>query len=575
MRPSEKKNFKLRSRLVGALFLLVFLTIGIKAVYLQTFRGTWLSKKAANQYEKSFVSHGKRGIIYDSKKRVLAQSIDVTSVAAYPAKVKAPQQAAKSLAKVLRLNRRGLKRKLASKKSFVWIKRQVSPKEVKAIKALSLAGIDFIPEHNRFYPNRTLAAQVIGFSGIDGNGLEGIEFYYDTHLKGLKDDFTVFMDGLGNGFAADQSLTANHSGNDITLTIDRTIQFIAETTLEETVRRFSAKSGLAIIMAPHTGAVLALAHYPFFNPNSFNDYSQQLWRNRIITDPFEPGSTMKIFSAAAAIESKKCRPDTIFYCENGAYKIGSDVIHDVKPYGKLSLHQIIKYSSNIGAVKLGERLGPRYLYSMLRNFGFGKKSGIDCPGETAGSLTHFKRWSKIDFGAISFGQGISVSAMQLVTAVSAIANDGTLMKPYIVKSIISPKGKTIKQFGPRRIRRVVSAETAFAVKKMMLAVVNGGTGKKASLDGYAVCGKTGTAQKIDGTGTYDPDKFTASFIGFAPAGNPQISVLVVIDEPAKNHYGGVVAAPAFKTIARETLGYLNIPPDSKTDRLMARQDNGA
>ncbi len=314
-------------------------------------------------------------------------------------------------------------------------------------------------------------------------------------------------------------------------------------------------------MAPETGAVLALAHFPVFNPNSFGSYHIETWRNRAITDPFEPGSTMKIFLAAAAIESGKCKPDTIFYCEGGKYKIGKNVVNDTHIYGWLSLQQIIKYSSNIGSVKVTEKMGHEILYSSLRSFGFGGKIGIDCPGETTGTLSSYRGWSEMDAGAISFGQGISVSAIQLVAAAGAIANDGLLMKPYIVQAVTDENGRLIKSFGPQKIRTVISAETSETVRNIMKSVITeNGTGTMAAIDGYAVCGKTGTAQKIDESGKYAKEKYIASFIGFAPAEDPKITVLVMVDEPIKEHYGGTVAAPAFSRITQETLGYMNVSP---------------
>ncbi len=536
------------------------MAIGAKAVYLQIFCGPWLSQKAADQYEKSFISHGKRSIIYDINHREMAVSINVTSIAAFPPHIKDARATAKALEKALKIDINALCRKLASKKSFVWVKRRVTPREAKEVKNLKLSGIDFIPEQKRFYPNKTLAAQVLGFSGIDSHGLEGIEFYYDAYLKGTADKFTVLKDALGHGFDSKKKTVSNYGGNNLILTIDSTIQYITERALEEAVTKFSARSGTAIVMAPKTGAILALAHYPFFNPNSFESFDRKLWRNRAITDQFEPGSTMKIFSAAAALESGVCTPNSIFFCENGAYKIGKNVVHDTHPHGWLSLQQIIKYSSNIGAVKVGEMMGSEFLYKTLRNFGFGEKTGIDCPGETAGSLSSYNRWSKIDAGAISFGQGVSVSAIQLITAASAIANDGILLKPYIVQAIIDQNGRIIKCSTPCKVGRVVSFETARAVRKMMKSVVsNGGTGVNAALESYSVCGKTGTAQKIDEKGTYEKGKYIASFIGFIPAEEPEAAILVMIDEPQGKHYGSIVAAPAFRKITHEMLNYINIP----------------
>jgi len=307
---------------------------------------------------------------------------------------------------------------------------------------------------------------------------------------------------------------------------------------------------------------LAIAHYPLFNPNSYLGFDKSLWRNRALTDPFEPGSTMKIFSAAAALESGSIKPNTIFFCENGAYRIGKNVVHDIRKYGWLSLQQIIKFSSNIGAVKVGEKVGAKKLYHTLRDFGFGQKTGIDCPGETLGSLSHYKTWSDIDTAAISFGHGLSVSAIQLIAAVATIANDGILMKPYLLQEITDQHGRTINRFTPRQVRRVVSARNARIVKNMMQTVIaEGGTGINAALDGYSVGGKTGTARKLDEKGKYTHRKHIASFVGFTPAHNPEIAILVVIDEPQGKYHGGLVAAPVFKSIANEILNYLNIPPE--------------
>ncbi|MGA6926835.1 MAG: penicillin-binding protein 2, partial [Desulfosarcina sp.] len=365
-------------------------------------------------------------------------------------------------------------------------------------------------------------------------------------------------------------------GNNVVLTIDRTIQHIAQKALEASVTGYAAQSGMAVVMVPATGEVLALAQYPFFNPNSYTDFKRESWRNRAITDPFEPGSTMKMFSAAAAIDSGVCSPSTIFFCENGEYRIGRNTIHDTKSHGWLSLQQIVKYSSNIGSVKMAEALGPRQLHDYLSAFGFGQRSGITCPGETAGSLSPFKIWSAIDAGAISFGQGISVSAIQLVAAASAIGNDGVLMKPLLVKSITDRNGRVVKSFAPEPMRRVISVQTAATVRRILKTVITeGGTGVKAALEGYTVCGKTGTAQKIDESGTYAKGRYLSSFIGLTPADRPELAILVIIDEPKVQTYGGIVAAPAFRQIALETLTYLNIPPGPDADRLRVSRGNRA
>jgi cell division protein FtsI (penicillin-binding protein 3) len=555
--------------IIGGMFTLFFAAIGVKAMYLQVFRGSWLSQKAADQYEVSYKSTGKRGTIFDRNLREMAVSIDVESIAAHPKQLENLKKVAGSLSKALKMSRRELASKLYSDKKFVWIKRKVTPKEAEAVKTLDISGLDFILEHKRFYPNKTLAAQLIGFTDIDDHGLEGLEFYYNDVLSGSVVEYTVLRDARGQGFEAENPAGSTSSGKNLVLTIDSTIQYIAEKALAETVEEFSAKSGMAVVMDPRTGALLAVAQFPLFNPNALNGFNRKVWRNRIITDPFEPGSTMKIFSAAAAIDSGSCSPSSIFYCENGAYRIGNHVIHDSHEHGWLSLQQIVKYSSNIGAVKFSAVTGPQRLFNTLQKFGFGEKTGIDCPGETAGSLAPYQRWTTVDAGTIAFGQGVSVSALQLITAVSAVANKGILMKPYVVQAITDYHGRLIKSFAPKAVRRAISEKTAAAITRIMQTVVTeGGTGVNAALDGYSACGKTGTAQKIDENGRYSNEKFIASFVGFAPVENPRIAVLVVVDEPQKEHYGSEVAAPAFKTIAQKTLDYMNISPKRSTDKLM-------
>ncbi len=567
MNPAQHRKLRPRILIVGCVFLACMIVIGGRASYLQIHKGSWLSSKAAGQYERTRQTEAKRGKILDARLREMAVSVDATSIAAYTNRMEDPDMAAAGLARVLNHDRKRLYKRLAANRGFTWIKRKAVPEEVRAVSELDLAGVDFISERGRFYPNKFLAAQILGFTGMDGNGLEGLEFYYDAQLKGVHNSFKVLKDAFGNHrVQARGEGIADTRGGNIILTIDATIQYITEESLAEAVSTARAESGMAVVMDPETGAVLAMAHYPFFNPNAFGKFDRETWRNRIATDPFEPGSTMKIFAAAAALDSGVCNANTIFYCENGAYKIGRNTVHDVKPHGWLSLQQIIKFSSNIGAVKIVEQIGPEALYETLRRFGFGEKTGIDCPGETSGLLSHWKRWSKIDAGAIAFGQGVSASALQLVRAVSAIANDGVLMSPYIVQAVTDCNGGLLESFGPREARRALSAEKARGIARIMRTVITeGGSGVNASLEGYSACGKTGTAQKVDGAGAYKKNRFVSSFIGFTPAEAPRAVILVVIDEPKGKYYGGLVAAPVFKRIATETLSYLNVPPDQKTN----------
>jgi cell division protein FtsI (penicillin-binding protein 3) len=572
MKTNESNKIKIRVLVVGIVFGICFSAIVARAVDLHLFKGPWLSQKADGQVKRSVKSVGERGVIFDANMGKMALSIDITSIGAHPKQIKNVAATARDLAKALCLDRNDLVKKLSSNTPFVWIERHVTPKKVEVVEALNIEGVVFKSERSRFYPNKTLAAQIVGFSGVDGRGLEGVEFYYDRVLEGQQAQFRVIRDALGRGLGLEIDEKIDHRGKNLILTIDRRIQYIAETALAEAVTQNGAKNGIAVVMSPKTGAILAMAHYPFINPNTYNQFAKDKWRNRAITDPYEPGSTLKIFSAAAALESGVSGPHSIYYCENGAYRIGRNVVHDTRPYQYLSLEQIIQVSSNIGTVKVSENIGSKNLYNTLKNFGFGERTGIDCPGETPGMLSPYQRWTKIDNAAIAFGQGISVSAIQLITAVSAIANDGLLMKPYVVQAITDKNGAMIEKVNPHPVRRAVSSETAEAIRKMMAMVTEeGGTGTKAAIEGYKVGGKTGTAQKIDENGTYAKGKYVSSFVGFVPVQNPEAAILVMIDEPQKAHYGGVVAAPVFKKIALQTLNFMNIPPDGKTEHLTANR----
>jgi cell division protein FtsI (penicillin-binding protein 3) len=574
MRTKDTSNIKVRVLVVGIVFCICFTAIVARAVHLHLFKGPWLSQKADGQVKRSVQALGERGVIFDANMGKMALSIDVTSIGAHPKQIKDVAATARDLAKALRIDGNELAKKLSSNTSFVWVERHVPPNKVGAVEALKLDGVVFKSERSRFYPYKTMAAQIIGFSGVDGRGLEGVEFFYDRALEGQQAHFKVIRDAKGRGLSLEIDEGSDYAGKNVILTIDGRIQYIAENALAEAVTQTGAKNGIAVVMSPKTGAILAMAHYPLINPNTYNQFAKDKWRNRAITDPYEPGSTLKIFSAAAAIESGVSGPHSIYYCENGAYRIGRNVVHDTRPYQWLSLEQIIQVSSNIGTVKLSENIGNKNLYNTLKNFGFGERTGIDCPGETPGMLSPYQRWTKIDNAAIAFGQGISVSAIQLVTAVSAIANDGILMKPYVVQAITDKNGVIVEKFNPNPVRRAVSSETAEIVRKMMEKVTEkGGTGTKAAIAGYKVGGKTGTAQKIDENGTYSRGKYVSSFVGFVPAENPEATILVMIDEPQKDHfgshYGGVAAAPVFKKIALQTLNFMNIPPDGKIEHLTA------
>lgn len=576
MKTMVTKRTRLRAALVGAFFLVFLGAIGAQAVRLHVFDRDWLSKRANRESTANMVIQGKRGAITDRNKEPLAVSIESPSIAVFPRRIEDRGSAAKKLAEAMGRPGKEIFGKLDPKRSFVWLQRQATPRQADAVRKLGIRGVEFLAEYSRYYPSKTLASQLVGFSGVDSRGLEGMEYYLNSHLKGKEQKLSVRKDAKGRHFEGLSIPSDLAVGNDVVLTIDRTIQHIAQKALENAALEFAAPSGMVVVMKPDTGEVLALAHYPFFNPNKYREFKREVWRNRAITDPFEPGSTMKMFSVAAAIDSGICSSSSIFFCENGKYRVGRNIIHDTKSHGWLSLQQIVKYSSNIGSVKMSEKLGANRLYNYLKAFGFGKQSGISCPGETSGSLSNFKAWTAIDTGAISFGQGISASAIQLTAAASAIANDGLLMKPMLVKKIIDRNGNTVKQFLPQKVRQAIDPQTAGVMKRILKTVITeGGTGVNAALDGYTVCGKTGTAQKIDESGTYAKDRYLSSFLGFVPAEKPELTILVIVDEPTIKTYGGIVAAPAFRQIALETLTYLNIPPGPAADRLRVSRSNGA
>lgn len=574
MKAVSYKRIRLRTALVGAVFGLLLAGIGAKAVHVQIVHGAWLSDKALRQYQKSFKTVGQRGTIFDAKGRELAVSINLTSIAAYPTRIKDKAATAAALAGMLKIDRRQLTARLTqSNKPFIWLQRHVNPRKAEKVRQLAIEGLDFIPEHSRAYPHRSVAAQVIGFAGIDGRGLEGVEYLYNNRLKGDQGKYKFFKDALGRRFDDPSGDNRSIRGHNLYLTIDRTIQYNVEKILLQTVNRYKARSAMGIVMDPQTGAILAMANVPLFNPNDHNQSPNWYWRNRTVADRFEPGSTMKIFSIAAALETGAFRANTRLYCENGEYAIGRNIVHDTKPHEWLTVSDIVRLSSNIGAVKVGEKIGPERLYATLKEFGFGTRTGINCPGETTGRLSPYKRWSKIDAGAISFGQGLSVSALQLAAATGAIANGGVLMRPYIVARVTDTRGREIEAYGPEPVRRVVSAGTAAIVARMMQSVVGNGTGTLAALNEYQVSGKTGTAQKTDKSGGYASDKFIASFTGFVPSEKPELVILVVVDEPEESHYGGTVAGPAFRKIAETTLDYLNISPAKGRRHLIVSRES--
>jgi cell division protein FtsI (penicillin-binding protein 3) len=563
MKPKSINWFKVRVIFISFLLFSCFVLIVGRMFQLQVLKKEQLYKLAAQQHYIQIPLVPKRGIIYDRKENELAVSIEVDSVYADPQKIADVEKTAKDLASILQANRNELRGKLKSRRSFEWIQRKILPKESEEIKALRLPGIHLLKENRRFYPNTQLAAHVIGFVGLDSKGLEGAEFQYDVLLNGDNHAWMMSRDALGRELIlGDPPLEKEDHYRNIVLTLDKSIQHVTETELSRAVQKWGAKGGIAIAMEPRTGKILAMASCPLFNPNEFYQYRARSWRNRAISDAFEPGSLFKAFLAAAALEEGVVRPSDPFFCENGSYKVYDQTIHDQTRHGWLTFQQILKYSSNIGASKVGEKLGKARLYKYICTFGFGEKTKIGLPGEGKGIVHHPRYWPPVVLNTISFGQGIAVTGIQLVTALSAIANGGVLMKPIIVERITNEKGVTVQSFQPEAVRRVISEETAKKVSILLkMTTEKGGTGEGAVPSGYEVAGKTGTAQKVERfSGGYSEDRYNCEFMGFAPVLDPQIALLIMIDEPQGNIAGGVVAAPVFKAIMEKVLPYLNIHP---------------
>ena len=562
MKDEREKWARIRIIMIGTIFGAMFLTIIGRAFYLQILQHEELIKKADRQHQHRVDLTPARGSILDRNGTPLAESIHMDSCYAEPKRIKDVDGTATVLAPLLGLPKQELVAKLSLNKSFTWLVRWVPPDTATRIKNMKLTGIGFAPESKRFYPNIETAAHVIGFTGRDPNGLEGIEKKYDSTILGNTGYMITERDALGRNIAIKSTVVKDSSpGNSVVLTLDKTIQFITEKELAKAVNGSNAKGGMALVMESDTGKVLAMANYPTFNPNSYSRYSLNELRNRVVADSFEPGSTFKVFTIAAALDAGVIKANDVYNCENGNYRIINRVIHDDHPHSSLSISEIIKYSSNIGSAKIGFKMGEERMSAYLRNFGFGGRTGIDLPGEASGYLK--RNWYKIDLATISFGQGVSLSTVQLASALSAVANGGTLMKPYLVERILDDSGREVQRFEPQVVRRVVSPETASKMTKMMETVTGeGGTGTKAAVDGYRVAGKTGTAQKVDPvTRTYSPTKRIGSFVGFVPADKPKLTIVVIIDEPQGIKYGGVVAAPAFREIAQNTLAYLKIVPN--------------
>jgi cell division protein FtsI (penicillin-binding protein 3) len=560
----DRREFTASERLllVASLILICLVAVVGRLGYLQLICHSGYLARAARQQQRTIDITPKRGSIYDRNMDPLAMSIPVDSVFAVPIEVGDAQLAAQLLSRVLAIPSEVLEAKLESAQSFVWIARKVPPDKKEAVEALNLKGIYFQKENQRIYPKRDLAAHVLGFVDLDEKGLAGIEYELDSQIRGKSEKIVVMADARQRWF--DRVEAQRERGADVVLTLDEQIQYIAERELAAALAKTHALAGTVVVMHPHDGEILALANWPKFNPNAATEASAEARMNRAVTALYEPGSTFKLITLAAAFDQRIVRPEELFDCENGAVYLAGHRIRDHKPFGLLTVSNILAKSSDVGAIKIALKLGAPKFYDYIRAFGFGQLTGVDLPGESKGLLRRLENWSAISIGSISMGQEVGVTPIQLISAVSAIANGGFLYRPHVVGGL-RRDNRALPREGvltPVEPRRVIQPETAATLRRLMEGVILNGTGTLAHLDGWTAAGKTGSAQKIDpSTGRYSRTQLIASFTGFAPINNPAVSILVSFDSPVGQHEGGQVAAPVFKRIAEQVLAYLDVPRD--------------
>ena len=554
-----------RGRFLWLLILLplLYLLLLFRLFQIQILQKDFFHQKARNLQDTSITISPRRGDIVDRNWIPLAMDRLSYSVFYRPVSSSLPQsEKLVKLASLLGYPKKTLNEKLNLGK-FVYLRKDVDIDLVQQIKKYRLKGIEWEEKFARFYPSGQLAAPVLGFVGRERKGLSGIELFYDQYLKGKEGIIQAEKDGRRRILPSSRKiLVAPEEGCRVRLTLDEKLQYILEDELSKTHQHTHAKASIGILMNPQNGEILAMASYPSFNPNSFWKFPSTSYKNRAISMVYEPGSTFKVITLASALEEGKVSPEKRIFCEKGKYTLYNHTIHDHEPYGWLSVREVLWHSSNIGMTKIGMKLGEKQLYTYIKKFGFGEKTGIDLPGEEKGILRDYSKWSKISIGAIPYGQEIGVTPLQLAVAVSAIANGGYLIKPYIVKEI-ERDGNIILRRKKEIVRKVISTTTAEIMKEIMVGVVEKGTGRKARISGYKIAGKTGTAQKyVPGKG-YNARKYTASFIGFLPASHPEILLLIVIDEPKGIYYGGEIAAPCFKRVIERILCYWIPQPKGK------------
>jgi cell division protein FtsI (penicillin-binding protein 3) len=548
---------------LGAILLFWCSAICLRLVYLQIFRYGDFQERAQHQQQRTTEVAARRGIIYDRAGRGLAMSVSVDSVFAVPTEIPDLAQTLSLIARITNTEARELLARCKAARTFCWVARKADAETADRIRSLNLRGIYFEKESKRFYPKRELGAQVIGYVGTDDEGLSGIEREYEGKLRGKPGRMLISVDARRKWFGRVEKQP--DPGENVVLTLDEKIQYIAERELESAMQDTHAEAGTVIVENPHTGEILALANRPTFNPNWSREITPAKLKDHAVSDVYEPGSTFKLVTISAALEEKLTTPNEIFDCQMGSIVFNGMRIRDSKPHGLLTVSDVLAESSDVGAIKIALRLGEERFYRYIRGFGFGQQSGIELPGETRGLSKPLNRWSKVSLAAISMGQEIGITPLQLAGLVSTMANDGVWVAPRIVAATTPPQAastpKTIA-FHPVEQRRVISSFTAAQMRQMMQRVVLHGTGKKAVLEGYSSAGKTGTAQKVDpATRAYSRTKYVASFAGFAPINNPAITVAVILDSAVGLHQGGQVAAPVFQRIAQQVLEYMHTEHD--------------
>ncbi len=544
--------------------LVVLAALAVRLAQVQLLMGDRLRQMALRQQIATLAIEPHRGRILDRSGRPLAINIETTSIYAVPTLIEDRRAFSARIARAVAEPAAAIERRLgAGGKYFAWVARKVGPEVVARVKALGLGDrVGFLSEDRRAYPNGSLGAHVLGFVGIDNQGLGGVELAYDDTLRGRAGSAVAERDGVGRVLIETQRVVAApQNGSDVVLTIDQLIQHIAERELDKAMAQTHARRGLVLVMDPRSGEVLALAGAPPFDPNLGSRARPEQWLNRALAVTYEPGSTFKIFLTAAALDSGTVMPQERFFC-GGSLRVGNHVIrdaHDLR-HGWQTMSDMVKNSCNIAAAQVATRLGKQTFYRYIRAFGFGTATGIDLPGEVQGLVPPPLEWRGPGLQTIGFGQGIGTTALQILTASTAFANDGAMVRPHIVRAVRDPDGRLVRAVGSERLPRVITPQTAHAVLGMMTRVVEEGTGTQAAIAGYAVAGKTGTAQKPSPAGGYDASRFVASFLGIVPATAPRLAVLVVLDEPEGVYYGGAVAAPVFREIASQALWYLRVPP---------------